>query len=65
MYEVTEIINSEERTISFSLPCHDWCLLERSKLWENLDKYLEACQNTNIQMCQQEKAEILEIGRKE
>lgn len=43
MYEVTEIVNSEELKISFSLPCRDWSLLERSKLWKRLNRYRKAC----------------------
>lgn len=55
------IVSPEELTISFSLPCHDWNLLEQSKLWEKLDKYLEACQSTSNLMSLQERIDLLEI----
>lgn len=60
MYEVKQFINSEP-TISFSLPYPDWCLLEQSKLWDCLDRYLEACQSTDNQTNPQEKIKLLEI----
>jgi hypothetical protein len=63
MYTIKKAINSSESTISFSLPFHDWCLLQESDLWERLDKYLEACQSTNIQKTSQERAKILEYSK--
>ena len=41
IYKTEKFINSEELTISFSLPAHDWRLLQESKLWEHLDNYLK------------------------
>ncbi|MCX4376485.1 MAG: hypothetical protein OSJ61_09950 [Lachnospiraceae bacterium] len=61
MYTIKQVVNSLELTISFSLPFHDWCLLQESVLWERLDKYLEACQSTDIQKTPQERAKILGI----
>ncbi len=61
LYTVKKVINSMELTISFSLPAHDWCLLQESMLWEHLDSYLEACQNTDSLKSPQEKKAILEI----
>ncbi len=63
MYTIKRAINSSESTISFSLPFHDWCLLQESDLWERLDKYLEACQSTDIQKTPQERAKILEYSK--
>lgn len=63
IYKVKKIINSEP-TVSFSLPDHDWCLLQESELWRCLDSFLEACQSTGSQMTQQEKLKILETGQK-
>lgn len=60
MYTVSEFIHFPEPTISFSLPYPDWCLLQESPLWHQLDKYLEECQNKDTQMTQQERAKILE-----
>lgn len=62
MYTIKKAINSSESTISFSLPFHDWWLLQESELWERLDKYLEACQSTDIQKTPQERAKILEYS---
>lgn len=62
MYTESKFVNSSELTISFSLPYHDWCLLRESVLWGRLDKYLEACQSTDIQKSPQERAKILEIA---
>jgi len=61
---VKQIVNSSEQTILFSLPYHDWCLLQESVLWHRLDKYLEACQSTDIQNTPQERARILEGGER-
>lgn len=60
MYTIKEQINLTEPTISFSLPYPDWRILQESTLWARLDKYLEACQNTDTQKTPQERARILE-----
>ena len=59
MYEVIEVINSKEPKNSFSLHYHDWSLLERSRLWNRLNRYFEACQDMDSKKSQKEKAEIL------
>ncbi|MCM1296871.1 MAG: hypothetical protein NC311_15135 [Muribaculaceae bacterium] len=62
MYTTTRYTaNPDEMTISFSLNCHDWNILQQSKLWEKLDNYLEACQSTNSQMSLQERVDLLEM----
>lgn len=63
MYTIKTSILSTEPVIEFSLPYHDWKLLEESEFWGRLDRYLEACQSTNIQMSPQERIKILENRR--
>lgn len=60
IFTVSKFVNSSEPTISFSLPCPDWCLLQESPLWARLDKYLEACQSTDTQKSSQKRVKILE-----
>lgn len=59
MYKVQQHFD-DQPVISFSLPYSDWCLLEQSEFWHRLDRYLEVCQSTDVQMPQQEKINLLE-----
>lgn len=47
MSTVKRDVNSNEPEIAFSLSYHDSNLFERSKLWERLNRYREACQALN------------------
>ena len=51
-----------ECTVSFDLPARDLSILEESDLWKTLLQFLGCCQNTDNQMSQQEKKELLETA---
>lgn len=63
MYTIKTSILSAEPVIEFSLPYHDWKLLEESEFWGRLDRYLETCQRTGIHAAPQERIKILENRR--